>query len=202
MDGPGTITWEEFLENTENFIQMSNRISDGWELKGNKNVPGEAYIVRQRKYFIPADNDLTYYSVHENDDIDDNLNFELQQDPFEAPSTIEIPLVKEHHILWSMSYSVPVLYFNGWKADFPGINPVTVEEAQSLVHGADLKYVELSQTIHPILGTPFLYLHPCMSHELLQITSKSKNKLVSWLSTVAPSALGLTLLPDYCKLTL
>lgn len=56
--------------------------------------------------------------------------------------------------------------------DFPGINPVTVEEAQSLVHGADLKYVELSQTIHPILGTPFLYLHPCMSHELLQITSK------------------------------
>lgn len=36
MDGPGTITWEEFLENTENFIQMSNRISDGWELKGNK----------------------------------------------------------------------------------------------------------------------------------------------------------------------
>lgn len=79
-------------------------------------MPGEAYIVRQRKYFIPADNDLTYYSVHENDDIDDNLNFELQQDPFEAPSTIEIPLVKEHHILWSMSYSVPVLYFNGWKA--------------------------------------------------------------------------------------
>lgn len=36
MDGPGTITWEEFLENAEKFVSMSNKIADGWELKGNK----------------------------------------------------------------------------------------------------------------------------------------------------------------------
>lgn len=36
MDGPGTITWEEFLEDAEKFVQMSNYISDGWDLRGNK----------------------------------------------------------------------------------------------------------------------------------------------------------------------
>lgn len=35
-------------------------------------------------------------------------------DPFEACSDPEVPLIIEHHILWSMSYSVPILLFNGW----------------------------------------------------------------------------------------
>ncbi|XP_015437714.1 PREDICTED: ubiquitin-like-conjugating enzyme ATG10 [Dufourea novaeangliae] len=196
MDGPGTITWEEFVENAESFVEMSNRMSDGWELRGNKDIPGEAYVARQRKHLFPAN-----YSVFENTNVDDELKFELKDDPFEASSTIEKPFVTEHHVLWSMSYSVPVLYFHGWKSDFPGINPVTVEEAQSLVRHGDLNYMELSQGIHPILGTPFLHLHPCRSQELLQVTSKSKNKLVSWLSTVAPAALYLKLQPEYCDLT-
>ena len=36
MDGPGTITWDEFLENAERFVEMSNQISDGWKLRGDK----------------------------------------------------------------------------------------------------------------------------------------------------------------------
>lgn len=36
MDGPGTVTWEEFLENAERFLVISDKISDGWELRGNK----------------------------------------------------------------------------------------------------------------------------------------------------------------------
>lgn len=36
MDGPGTITWDEFLENAERFVEMSSEISDRWELRGNK----------------------------------------------------------------------------------------------------------------------------------------------------------------------
>ncbi|XP_076244075.1 autophagy-related 10 isoform X2 [Calliopsis andreniformis] len=202
MDGPGTITWEEFLENAESFVNVSNKLADGWELKGNKDIPGQAYVSRQRKHFIADNIDFSNYSSVESNSFENDLNFELKQDPFEAPSIIEKPLVTEHHILWSMSYGVPVLYFNGWKSDFPGINLVTVEEAQLLVPGAELKYMELSQAMHPILNTPFLHLHPCMSRELLQATNRSKNKLVSWLSTVAPAALCLKLRPEYCELTL
>ncbi|XP_017760917.1 PREDICTED: ubiquitin-like-conjugating enzyme ATG10 [Eufriesea mexicana] len=202
MDGPGTITWEEFLENAEGFINLSTQISDGWELHGNKNIPGGAYIVRQQKQYISNSCNSNNYLVPESNVSDDDFNFVLRQDPFEAIHPIEKPLVTEHHVLWSMSYSVPVLYFNGWKSDFAGMNPVSVEEAQLLVYNTEMRYKELSQAIHPILGTPFLYLHPCMSHELLQITSKSKNKLVSWLSTVAPAALNLKLRSEYYQLTI
>lgn len=51
--------------------------------------------------------------------------------------------------------------------DIPGINPVGVEEIQT-VHGSKLNYMELSQAIHPIIGIPFMQLHPCLSQELLQ----------------------------------
>lgn len=36
MDGPGTISWDEFLANAESFIIVSDQISDGWQLRGNK----------------------------------------------------------------------------------------------------------------------------------------------------------------------
>lgn len=164
-------------------------------------MPGGAYLVRQAKQFISAETVLKNGSTTGSNDFEDEFNFVLEEDPFEATCTIERPLVTEHHVLWSVSYSVPVLYFNGWKSDFPGINPVSVEEAQSLVRGTELKYSDLSQAIHPQTGTPFLHLHPCMSRELLQVTSKSKNQLVSWLSTMAPVALGLRMRQEYFQLT-
>ncbi|KAL6431164.1 hypothetical protein ACFW04_007108 [Cataglyphis niger] len=156
MDGPGTITWEEFLENAKSFLVVSNKISDGWELRGNK------------------------------------------EDSHEACSTIETPFITEHHILWSMSFGVPVFYFNRWKSDFPGINPMSVNEAQT---DSKLNYMELSQAIHPLIGTPFLQLHPCLSQDLLQSMPMSKNKLVSWLSCVASAAINLQIHPEYYKLT-
>lgn len=81
-----------------------------------QNIPGEAYIVRQRKQFISSISDLNNYSVSKNNEFIYDLNFILKEDPFEATSSIDIPLVTEHHVLWSMSYGVPVLYFNGWKS--------------------------------------------------------------------------------------
>ncbi|KAK2583811.1 hypothetical protein KPH14_009709 [Odynerus spinipes] len=196
MDGPGTISWDEFLENAKSFVTISDQISDGWQLRGEQEVPAQAYLVRQKKHFILNE------TTAENSSDTENWAEQLCKDPYEAPTPNERPLVVEHHILWSMSYSVPVLYFNGWKSDFPGINRISVEEAQGLVNGSTLNYSELSQSIHPILGTPYLQLHPCMSHELLQYAHKSKNKLISWLSFVAPAALRLDLRQEYYELTL
>lgn len=36
MEGPGTITWDEFLKNAESFVRVSDVISDCWELHGDK----------------------------------------------------------------------------------------------------------------------------------------------------------------------
>ncbi|XP_066582643.1 ubiquitin-like-conjugating enzyme ATG10 isoform X2 [Prorops nasuta] len=200
MDGSGTITWETFLENAESFLRVSDKLLDGWTFHGEKDVPGQAYLARQAKIFIPIDDGMVN-SAEATDDWCEELGSVLQEDPFVGASSPESPLITEHHILWSLSYSVPVLYFNAWKSDFSGMNVVSVEEVQKYLHHLDLKYTELSQAIHPIVGTPFLFLHPCMSHELLRNTAKSKNQLVSWLSSVAPAAFHLNLNTEYYKLT-
>ncbi|XP_057324551.1 ubiquitin-like-conjugating enzyme ATG10 [Microplitis mediator] len=209
MDGPGTITWEEFFENAKSFARVSDEIFDSWELRGDKDVPAQAYLVRRVKTFVSRD----YLNCKDNVDFkknliktngdDDNDDGDIYDDPFEAKNNLDVPFITEHHVLWSMSYSVPILFFNGWMSDFPGVNPVSVELAQKLVRDNDtsLGYNELSQAIHPILGTTFLQLHPCMSKELIQSTSKSKNKLVSWLSAVSPAALNLKIKNEYFKLT-
>ena len=49
MDGPGTITWDEFLENAERFVEMSCQISDGWELRGDKVVVMLLWLFFRRK---------------------------------------------------------------------------------------------------------------------------------------------------------
>lgn len=50
-----------------------------------------------------------------NDD-DEEFHVKFQEDPHEAPSTVKMPLTTEYHILWSVSYGVPVIYFNRWKS--------------------------------------------------------------------------------------
>ncbi|XP_011171715.1 ubiquitin-like-conjugating enzyme ATG10 isoform X3 [Solenopsis invicta] len=202
MDGPGTVTWEEFLENAERFLVVSDKISDRWKLYGDKDIPGQAYLARRTKCFVPSESIVRKEGSTYDDGDDDAEEFQVKfrEDPHEATSASEIPFIIEHHILWSISYSVPVLFFNGWKSDFVGINPVSVNEAQT-VYGSELNYTELSQAIHPIVGTPFLQLHPCLSQELLRTMPNSKNKLVSWLSCVASAALNLKIRPEYFELT-
>lgn len=36
MDGPGTITWEEFVKDSEKFVELSNKFMDSWEFLGDK----------------------------------------------------------------------------------------------------------------------------------------------------------------------
>lgn len=53
MDGPGTITWEEFLEDAERFLFVSDRISDGWELRGDK---VQLYVILYIEFLTPVSN--------------------------------------------------------------------------------------------------------------------------------------------------
>ncbi|XP_011148811.1 ubiquitin-like-conjugating enzyme ATG10 isoform X1 [Harpegnathos saltator] len=186
MDGPGTFTWEEFVANAKEFLALSDELRDRWEFCGNQNIPGQAYLVKKSMCFVRCDEDVSRKK-------DDNF---LSSPHFGS----EVPIVTEHHILWSMSYSVPVLYFNGWKSGYPDMKPVNVDEAR-MAHSLQLNYMELSQAIHPIIGTPFLQLHPCQSQELIRNMPNSKNKLVSWLSCVASAALNLNVNSEYYKLT-
>jgi len=100
----------------------------------------------------------------------------------------------EYHILYSNSYSVPVLYFTASKQDGRLISLEEVWESVPDVYRGRLeheKWTFLTQQDHPYLGVPFYQLHPCHTANMMKKASsltsdKHVNYLVTWLSTVGP----------------
>ena len=79
---------------------------------------------RIEKTYVPLD-----YPIDNDEDNADYASYEDWHkevsaciDPYEAPGPQQRPLILEHHVLWSMSYGVPVIYFNGWRSGKSSIN--------------------------------------------------------------------------------
>ncbi|XP_075710977.1 ubiquitin-like-conjugating enzyme ATG10 isoform X3 [Rhinoderma darwinii] len=111
----------------------------------------------------------------------------------------------EYHVLYSISYQAPVLYF---RASFLDGTPLPLdaiwERAHDsykprLLHGP---WETITQQEHPILGQPFFVLHPCRTNEFMSSVQGSAdregNYITSWLSTVGP-VVGLSLPLSYGK---
>lgn len=82
-----------------------------------QSIPGQAYLCRRVKTFVSSDylaNDEKINNSEARKNEEEEMDRCDINDPFEANSESEQPFVTEHHILWSMSYGVPVLYFNAW----------------------------------------------------------------------------------------
>ncbi|XP_038573095.1 ubiquitin-like-conjugating enzyme ATG10 [Micropterus salmoides] len=102
----------------------------------------------------------------------------------------------EYHILYSCSYSAPVLYF---RASTLEGRSLSLEEVWSSVHPnfrlrlqkSPLNTITLQE--HPLLGQPFFMLHPCRTDEFMrpvvqaaQSQQRPLNYVLSWLSVVGP----------------
>ncbi|RUS76230.1 hypothetical protein EGW08_016003 [Elysia chlorotica] len=114
-------------------------------------------------------------------------------------------LTYEYHVLYSDSYSVPVLYLNIFTTDgkLLPLNEVwNLCPTNYQAHIKENKWTTLTQQEHPLLGRPYLQLHPCHTADLMaQVTSGSKpdqcqNYLSTWLSTVGP-LIALKIVPAY-----
>ncbi|XP_077981887.1 ubiquitin-like-conjugating enzyme ATG10 [Glandiceps talaboti] len=110
----------------------------------------------------------------------------------------------EYHVLYSLSYSVPVLYFNASKEDG---KLLSLEEVWNNVPGSyqsrisDDRWSFITQQEHPLLCRPFYQLHPCHTADMMQAigidwSCQDNNYLISWLSTVGP-VVGLNLALSY-----
>lgn len=102
----------------------------------------------------------------------------------------------EYHILFSCSYSTPVLYFRAFTLEGRSLS---LEEVWSSVHPnfrvrlqkSPLNTLSLQE--HPLLGQPFFMLHPCRTEEFIgpvlhaaQDQHRPVNYVLSWLSVVGP----------------
>ncbi|XP_063312833.1 ubiquitin-like-conjugating enzyme ATG10 isoform X2 [Pelobates fuscus] len=131
---------------------------------------------------------------------------EEQEDDSSVQVSQDIEVIHyEYHVLYSISYQAPVLYF---RASFLDGRPLTLDEIWQRVHECykpqllNGPWETITQQEHPILGQPFFVLHPCRTNEFMSLihgnTSRNGNYITSWLSIVGP-VVGLMLPLSYGK---
>lgn len=90
----------------------------------------------------------------------------------------------EHHIVYSTSYQVPVIYF---KAAFSDGTPLSHEEIFCYIIPDAYQDAIVSQNDHPVLGTPCWYIHPCDTRSLINtMTFDPLDYIKVWLSVYGP----------------
>lgn len=181
------LSWENYLDCLNHFLTVSASVNDGWQMIDKSDselekLPENCYLMKK-----VVESCATSYSEK-----DEPLSFEenIEQDTSSLQSSSKQgfeTLVWEYHILYSTSYSVPVLYFNVRNTagkllplgDVWNILNVSKEELKD-------KWSFVSQQEHPILLRPYFYLHPCKSFELFKVCENSSvNPFVTWLSSIA-----------------
>lgn len=79
----GTLLWSDFLRFAQDFLLKSDQLNDGWSLLGDSFNEGGAYLKK-----------IVYRNISN------------------QYSNINKTWVSEYHICYSVSYQVPVVYFN------------------------------------------------------------------------------------------
>lgn len=179
-----SMTWNDFLQSAHDFMKLSLVYDDSWIIVEKDSNEGNTYLVYKQKIVIQSAeenlrDDLESREVEESEDSSNNMG-ESTEDLFEI----------EYHVVYSISYQVPVLYFNGFRSDG---KQLSLEDAWKIFKtplGESKTRANmlstLTQSDHPVLFRPFLGLHPCRTAELLNQMGKSENPILTFLSIMGP----------------
>lgn len=184
----------EFLQCVNHFLQISDVINDGWVLKSYQD---NVYLYKSLIQCLKVDNecskDLEEFNDTHLDSVEDS----------QCADDSHVNFRKwEYHIIYSLSYQVPVIYFNVWNSNgqllsldelWKAIDPNFKEFV------FENKWYTLTQREHPYLFKPFFYFHPCHTADFLNCFGNKKcNKLIMWLSSIG-QVIWLKLNPLYGK---
>lgn len=172
-----TLHLEEFKKCAKEFLSLSSSIDDGWSLK---RTDKDVYYLEKRN--------TVHNSIAQNSKNSEVYN----QEPENGFS------VMVYHIIYSTSYSVPVLYFNAYHENgkLLSLDEIWNKIPKCYLSEID-KWSTITQQEHPILGIPYFMIHPCYTADFMKNHSTT-NYLICWLSTVGPLA-GLQLSLEYGK---
>jgi len=110
-----TVTQDEFLHSAENFIQKSDVLYDGWSMAECNGVKFMK-LVTQR--MIETNEEDTQPTLRENEQVDQHFNAsaECLNESCRKSKNPQSVMFLEYHVIYSVSYSVPVLYLRGFDA--------------------------------------------------------------------------------------
>ncbi|KAL7735913.1 hypothetical protein ACLKA6_002360 [Drosophila palustris] len=93
----------------------------------------------------------------------------------------------EYHIVYSISYQVPVLYFQAHRSDGSLLDLEDTWKTFMPETPRSELYQMLTQMEHPTLFRPFMAFHPCRTTEILsQFGKPSRNVLITFISLYGP----------------
>lgn len=172
-----TLPLEEFKKCAKEFISLSSSIGDDWSLK---RTDKDVFYLEKRN------------TLH-NSTAQNCKNLEAHYQEPENNFTMIV-----YHIIYSLSYSVPVLYFNAYHENgkLLSLDEIWNKIPKCYLSEID-KWSTITQQEHPILGIPYFMIHPCYTADFMKNHSMN-NYLITWLSTVGPLA-GLKLSLEYGK---
>ncbi|XP_069080774.1 ubiquitin-like-conjugating enzyme ATG10 isoform X1 [Pleurodeles waltl] len=183
------------------FMEHAQRIGDGWEwkpMKGSDEGYMSKILFQTRSKILQSDQCRNIDKDNEMPfDNEDSLEAQSAYAPVSSDCCAETEVIRfEYHVLHSISYQAPVLYF---RACFLDGRPLTLDEIWMGVHECyrprllQGPWDTITQQEHPLLGQPFFTLHPCRTNEfmtpILSTSRKEKrhvNYITSWLSIVGP----------------
>ncbi|GIX71188.1 ubiquitin-like-conjugating enzyme ATG10 [Caerostris darwini] len=167
-----TLEFEKFKIYAEEFASISSQLGDEWVIKRSK--IGENVNIYLEKRIVK--------SYNEESENKNTSNISSDEIEFLSPSYI----IFVYHIIYSQSYSVPVLWFT---AHYEDGKLLSLEELWKSIPNCfktnepNTKWNMLTQQEHPILGIPYFTVHPCYTADLLSACCSS-NYVISWLKTI------------------
>lgn len=183
----GCITRERFDKECEQIIKRSAELKDNFTLESSKHDEFCKYLCKHTTKIITMDDDK---NVHENDEMDDSLNEEdVPVDKLSVSVKHSDVVNFKHHIVYSDSYNVPVMYFTATSTDG---RIKTLEEIWQLVpeqqkHALKERWSFITQQEHPYLQIPCYQLHPCHTSNFMKaLSTTNSNYLLMWISAIGP----------------
>ncbi|XP_077500542.1 autophagy-related 10 isoform X1 [Amblyomma americanum] len=191
------LEWDEFLSCCREIEAVSATLGDGWScVVAKEGEPGFTYLEKKCSLLFKPSSGARW----------SDEDWMQEADPGCAESHAEEVLQCVYHIVYSVSYGVPVMYFNVWRQDG---SLLPLSEVWSLMPDClqeqlrELRWTTVTQQEHPVQGVPFFQLHPCKTAQLMEQTrrrhTKHRNYLITWLSTIAP-VVGLVVPVQYTSI--
>jgi len=199
----GTLPLQLFLAQAERFCKLSDLLNDGWKLIDYANSYSQRLKLLRKQVVRPFNiSDASYLDI----DTDVGNSIHANNDEYDAGDELFLTLV--YDVIYSDSYSVPVLYFTAHHVDGQMVPYKHISNIFSSLHCHAMMnqfWNCVTQAGHPVSHTPTYMLHPCKTSAMMSsVTSNAANiqdsfYLLQWLSTTG-SMVNLDIPVDYLKL--
>ncbi|XP_016990522.1 ubiquitin-like-conjugating enzyme ATG10 [Drosophila rhopaloa] len=154
----GDLSWKDFMSQAKQFLKISQQLGDSWMLEEKDSNEPNTFL----KF---------------------NQKMKCQSEEGYSEGLVNV----EYHVVYSVSYQVPMLFFQAHRSDGSLLDLEATWKLFMPETKARGLYQILTQMDHPVLFRPFMALHPCRTAEVLkQFGQPSDNQVLTFISLYGP----------------